>query len=281
MKRNILNITSAALVSGLVMLSACSSEDSSSSGSSGGGATVPANATLINTSSAAESSLATAALAGLSVSTIFAVETTPITTPRDIIDSLLDRINSRIEGKVNIVTGVDLSSEFCPDGGSAEGSETRTSTSYVASLNLNACVDGALTFTGNFSANNTFSISPGPYTTNLSGNLTIIDSSGTSAFNGFSFVSNGDESSGAYTISTFTFSLSLSTGGGFLAQLTQPLVGNEFSPCELTSGQLLLTGASGSQARATINPDGSAVMEFHPGNGNFTPTDNSPLMCLI
>jgi len=282
MNKVLLHSISTALLSILFLITSCSSDDSSSSGGGGGGgATIPADALLIDSSNKAEASLLTAAFTGVAVSSAFGVETATIATAQDLINTLQDRIQRRLGSSPAIVAGVDLSSEFCPDGGSANGDEVETSTSYIANLTLNGCVDGATTLTGNFSANNTFSASTGPYTSNLSGDLTIVDSSGTIGFNGFSFIVSGDDSTGAYTATAFTFSYSPAGGGGFLTQLTQSLIGNEFVSCELNSGQVLISGASGSQARATINPDGSAILEYHAGDGNFIPTDNSPWPCLI
>lgn len=280
--KNLLALSaSTAFLSGLLFIAGCSSDDNSNSGGGGGAATVPENAVLINTSPIAETTTTSAVTTGASLVSIFGVEATTVPTARDIINILLEKIHNRSQNSIAIVTGVDLSADFCPAGGTANGDEVETLTSYVANITFDACSDGFATITGTISINSTFSDSAGPYTDNLSGTLTVVLGSSSVGFNSFSFLQSGDDSTGAYTITAFTFAIDPSPGGGYLVQLTQPLIGNEFVSCELTGGQVLVTGASGSQARATVNPGGSVKIEFHSGDGNFVETDNSPILCLI
>ena len=82
-------------------------------------------------------------------------------------------------------------------------------------------------------------------------------------------------------MTTFTYAINPSTGGGYAVQVTQALVGNTNLSCELSAGQVLVSGAAGSQARGTVNTDHSVKVEYHSGDGKFIETDNSPLPCLI
>ncbi len=269
--------TSAALLSGLLLVTGCSS-----GGDDGPAATaVPANAILIDSSEKAETTTTTAVATGNSIVSAFAVEISPTLTGKDILNIAIDKVRNNNRGSSSLATGVAFS-EPCLVSGSISGDETETSTSFSGTASFNACNDGFITLTGTISISATFTATDdGPYTVNASGNLTATFSSGSLGFNGFSFAQSGDDSTGAYTITTFTYAIDPSTGGGYLVQLTQPLVGNEYVSCQLTSGQVLITGASGSQARGTVNPDGTAKVEYHSGDGNFVETDNSPLPCLI
>lgn len=271
--------TSTLLLTGLILITGCSSDDSSSGG---GSAAVPANAILIDSSAKAESTAVSAVATGDAIISIFAVETSTTLTGKDILNIAIDKVLNNRQDPASIATGVDLSGDFCPSGGSASGDETGTSTTYNATVNFNACSDGSITLTGTFSINATFTVDEdGPYTVNASGNLTATFNGGSVGFNGFSFIQSGDDGTGAFITTTFTYAINPSAGGGFAVQLTQPLVGTENVSCQLSSGQVLVTGAAGSQARATVNAGGSVKIEYHNGDGNFVETDNSPLACLI
>jgi len=268
---------STALLSGLFLITSCSSDDN---GGGGGSAAVPANAILIDSSDKAETTTLFAVGTGTAIVSVFGVETSSAPTAKDILNIVFDKVHDNSQTSVAFVNGVAFN-EPCDVSGSISGDETETATSYNATANFNACNDGSITLAGKVSINTTFSATTGPYTAKASGNLTATFSSGSLGFNGFNFAESGDDSTGAYTTTVFTFAINPSAGGGYAAKLTQPLVGNEFVSCELTSGQVLITGAQGSQARATVNPDGSVKIEYHSGDGNFVETDNSPLVCLV
>jgi len=270
---------SAALISGQLLITGCSSS------SDGGGtptATVPANAVLIDDSATAESTMVYAVGTGITIVSAFGVETSTPLTARDIINLVFDKVQSNKNNAPAIASGVDLSGQLCITG-TASGDETETNTSYSASATFSSCeIAPGLFFTGAITVNSTFSES-GTYSDTASGNLTVLFTNGSNSttlgFNGFNYAENGDNSTGGFTITTFTYAIDPSTGGGFTVQLAQPLVGNNQLPCELTSGQVLVTGAAGSQARGTFNSDGSVKVEYHSGDGNFVETDNSPLAC--
>ena len=263
-----------ALISGLFLITGCSSSDDG-----GGGATVPADAILIDNSLTAETTTSDAISKGeLVVSVFTGVEASTTLTGKDILNIAIDQVRNDSRDSTSFVTGVTID-EDCPGGGTISGDETMTATTYDATATFTDCVVDSVTLTGTISISRTFSVSPGPYTDNFSGDLTVTVYSDTIGFNRFSFAENGDTSTGNYTVTTFTYTIDPSTGDGYLVQLTQSLVGNEWVSCELESGQILITGAAGSQARGTINPDRTLKVEYHSGDGNFVETDNSPLQC--
>ena len=268
---------SAALFSCLFLITGCSSSDDGGTTTT---ASVPANAILIDSSAKAEDTTVSAVATGDSIVSVFGVETSTTLTGKDILNIAMDKIRNDSRDSTSLAIGVAFS-EPC-DSGTISGDETETSTSYSATATFTDCVLGSLTFNGTFSISATFTENlDGPYTVNASGNLTATTSSFSVGFNGFRFVESGHDGTGDYTTTTFTYAIDPSTGGGYAVQLTQPLVGNEFVSCELTSGQVLVTGAEGSQARGTVNPDGTVKIEYHSGDGNFVETDKSPLPCLI
>ena len=278
MKKHIYRYFHLLLLFALVGLGAACSSDGGSSGS----AAVPANAILIDNSATAESTTITAVGTGDAIISAFGVEVTTTLTGKDIINVVLEKAHNRNLISAAVVNGVAFN-EPCLVSGSISGDETGSSTSYNATATFNACDDGdGFVFNGNITISETFSSNlTGPYTEQASGNLNVTFSGGSLGFNGFNYAANGDDSTGNYTVTIFTFAINPSTGGGYAVQLTQSLVGNEFRVCELSSGQILITGASGSQARATINPNDTTKVEYHSGDGNFVETDNSPLGCLV
>ena len=244
--KNLLTLSaSTAFLSGLLFITGCSSDDAGS----GGSAAVPANAILIDNSATAETTMSSALGTGILIASAFAVETAPAITAKDIINNVIERANINGHSSASIVTGVDLTSDFCPSGGTASGDETETATSYTANVTFSNCTDGSISLTGSLAINATFTANEdGPYTHNITGDLTISFSGETTGFNGFNYADNGNDGTGAYTITSFTYAINPSAGGGFAVELSQSLVGNENISCELSSGIILVNGAAGSQA---------------------------------
>ncbi len=275
--------TSTTLLLGAFLITGCSSSDDGGTTTPTTTASVPANAILIDSSAVAEETVVNAVATGdIIVSAIpFGVETSTTLTGKDILNIAIDKVLNNNLGTSSLATGVAFS-EPCAVSGTISGDETETTTTYSATVTFNACNDGSITLTGTIIINATFTATDdGPYTVNASGNLTATTSTISVGFNGFRFDQSGNDSTGDYTITTFTYAIDPSTGGGYLVELTQPLVGNEFVSCQLTSGVVLVTGAAGSQARGTVNPDRTVKVEYHSGDGNFIETDNSPLDCLL
>lgn len=278
--KNLFTLTaSTALLSGLLLITGCSSDD----GGGSSAAAVPNNAVLIDSSATAEDTVTSAVATGIGFVSVFGVETYTPLTGKDIINLAIDNIRGNTQNLPPIVSGVDLSSEICITG-TASGTESQTLTSFSATATLNACeIASGIFFSGSLTLNSTFTDGPGPYSDTASGSLTVTftENNTSIGFNGFNYAESGDTSTGAYTVTTFTYAINPSTGGGFAVQVTQALVGNTNLSCELSAGQVLVSGASGSQARGTVNNDGSVKVEYHSGDGNFIETDNSPLPCLI
>ena len=269
---------STTLLLGVFLITGCSSSDDGGTTTT---ASVPANAILIDSSAVAEATTVSAVATGEAIISAFGVVTSTNLTGKDILNIAIDKVRNNNLGSSSLATGV-VFSENCAVSGTISGDSTETATSLSATVTFNACNDGFITLTGTIILSATFTAAlDGPYTVNASGNLTAITSSFSVGFNGFSFAETGNDGTGDFTTTTFTYTIDPSTGGGYNVQLTQPLVGNEFVSCKLTSGQILVTGAAGSQARGTVNPDGSVKIEYHNGDGNFIETDNSPLACLI
>ena len=273
--------TSTILLLGAFFITGCSSSDDGGGTTTTTTASVPANAILINSSAVAEDTVVAAVATGDIIVSAFGVETSTPLTGKDILNIAIDKVLNNNLGISSLVTGATFS-EPCAVSGTVSGDETETTTSYSATITFNQCDDGTITLTGTIKINATFTANDdGPYTVNASGNLTATTSTFSVGFNGFRFAETGNDGTGDYTTTTFTYAIDPSTGGGYLVELTQPLVGNEFVSCQLSSGQVLVTGAAGSQARATVNPDRTVKVEYHSGDGNFIETDNSPLACLI
>lgn len=277
---NLLTLTApTALLSGLFLITGCSSDDGGGSGATA----VPNSAILIDNSNTAEATVTSAVATGIGFVSAFGVETSTPLTGKDIINLAINNIRNNTQNLPPIVSGVDLSSEICITG-SASGTHSETLTSFSATATLNACeIASGIFFTGSLTLNSTFTEEPGPYSDSASGSLTVTFTGDSTSigFNGFNYVESGDTSTGAYTVTTFTYAINPSTGGGFAVQVTQALIGNTNLSCELSQGQVLVSGASGSQARGTVNTDGTVTVEYHSGSGTFVETDNSPLPCLI
>ena len=271
--------TFTALCSGLFLITGCSS---GGDGGSGPGAGVPANAITIADSITAETTTSTAVATGTIFISAIGIETSTTVTGRDILNIVLDKMNNN-KNSTDLATGA-IFNESCL-AGSISVDETGTDQASSATIIFNACnVGGGIIFNGSISGSQTSTLPSGPYTINIAGNLTItFDGSNESVgFNGFTYVANGNDSTGAYTVTTFTYAIAPSSGGGFAVELSQPFVGNDFfSTCQLSSGQVLVTGAAGSQARGTVNANGTVKVEYHAGNGNFVESDNSPVGCLL
>lgn len=272
--------TFTALCSGLFLITGCSS---SGDGGSGPGAGVPANAITIADSITAETTISTAVASGTVFISAIGIETSTTVTGRDILNIVLEKMNNN-KNTTHLATGTVFNDSCLA--GSISVNETGTEEASSVTINFNACnVGGGLIFNGGISGSQTSTLPSGPYTINITGNLTItFDGSNESVgFNGFTYVASGNDSTGDYTVTTFTYAIAPSSGGGFAVELSRAFVGNDSLPtsCQLSSGQVLVTGAAGSQARGTVNANGTVKVEYHSGDGNFVESDNSPVGCLL
>lgn len=260
--------TSAALLSGLFLITGCSSDD----GSGGGGAAVPANAITIDSTNA-ESTVLSAATSAASLESAFSalgVETTQslsLESTLDIISPLAkDLLNSATS---NNATGVTIS-EPCTDGGSISGSVTEstngTTSTEIGSVSFNSCNFSGFIITGSFSFNETYDLSTGIYTDNSSGSITMNDANSNNSFSftGFVYAETGNTLTFTYTTTQLSYAINFvsngSSGGGFLVTLSAPIVESTGDSCP-ESGHITITGANGTTAEGIYNGDGTMTIK--------------------
>lgn len=260
--------TTTALISGLALVSGCSSDDASP------GATVPANAIVIDAANA-ESTVAAAISSNGVFDAALGVETVSTMAA----DDAMDVIKPLIIGK-SANSGIDLASGVaygdtvaCSNPGgtfSYSGNETSDGDIYsdTGSATFVNCTEMDFTINGSLSFSFTENYSTGAYTDNASGSLSIIASGEAIkfSFNGLNFAENGNYFAGTYTISAMTYSVDFivdgAGSGGFLVSLTAPIVessGGSTSCPE--SGHITVTGANGSTAEGIYNGGDSMTIK--------------------
>jgi hypothetical protein len=265
---------SALLLSGLVLMTGCSS-------SSDGGttpptvATVPANATVIDDNNA-EPMVASIATSLNAFDQALAVQTTPVmglSAALDIVKPLIK--NSSKNSGIDLANGVAYSEGgACTDGGtfSVTGDETDDGTNYsdTFTATFSNCIEFDFTIDGTISGTFTENYSTGGYTDNVTGSLSITIVSGTEtikvSFTGINFQESGNNFDGTYTTSQATFALVIEVNGttqfAYLAELTAPVVessGGEFSCPE--SGTIKITGGNDTTAEGIYNGDGTMTIK--------------------
>jgi len=104
----------------------------------------------------------------------------------------------------------------------------------------------------------------------------------TATLSGLSFSETGNEISGDYTISTYTYAVDFGGSEGFLAELEAPIVGNNGNTCP-DSGAILVTGSDDTQGKGTIVPgisvDNDIRVEYKDSTGTFVEATGSPVPC--
>lgn len=264
----------AAIVSGLFLVTGCSSEDG------GGGASVPANAVIIDNNNAEATVLSATASADI-LSTAFAIDTTQIINLKstlDLIKPKLDSLTYNSSKNKNIASGIDFS-EPCSGGGSISGSGTESDdgTSYSESGNVsfNNCIEDSYTINGSLSYSGSGNYSTGAYTDNASGSMTMSFNGGSDSFSfsGFSFAESGNNLDFTYTINQFTYAIDFvingTAGGGFLVTLTAPIVETTGDLCP-ESGHITITGGNGTTAEGIFNGDGTVTIKANGSVVNAT-----------
>lgn len=264
--------TSTALLSGLFLITGCSSSDDGSSAAS-----VPANAVTI-TEANAESTVQSASSSSTTLNSTLGVETTQSISLKgaiNMIKPLLD-INS-----ANIAAGVNFS-EPCLDGGSISGSATEsndgTTYSENGAISFNNCIESGSIFNGTVNFSSTTNYSTGAYTDNFSGALNMSFNGGNEVinFNGLIYSETGNNQTATYTVNKLTYSLNFTTngttGGGYLVTLTAPIVESNGDFCP-ESGHITITGANGTTAEGIYNGDGTLTIK---ANGTVV---NSTAFC--
>ncbi|MGB5642455.1 MAG: hypothetical protein WBO16_05110 [Gammaproteobacteria bacterium] len=265
----------------ILMMSGCSSDDD------GGGTatTVPPNAVTI-TEANAKDVVMQATLGGSALIDFVPVAADVAQAPsaNDIIVLAVDKVKD-----ISNVTALNLpvaeEINLPCDLGSITGTGTETETSASGTITFNDCVIGTVTLTGTITFNASINLTTQDWTINMTGNLSAADSTITTTLSGLIINEAGNDLTGEFSLNTYTFALDYSTGGGFLAQLLAPIVGNELQVCPVSprSGIVLVTGADNTQGKGTINSDGTVTVEYNSGSGAFVevtdPPPGSPYPC--
>lgn len=270
--------TTTALLSGLVLVTGCSSGGGGSTGAS-----VPANAIVIDSTNA-ETTVQSAASSADNLATVLAVDSHQfinLQSALDVVKPLLKNITDN--PSANTATGITYS-EPCSGGGSISGSFNSsgddTNYSDSGSGSFNACVEAGFTINGSISFSNSGSYVTGAYTENASGSLNMLFNGGSDSFKftGFVLAITGNNQTFEYSINQLTYSIDYviggTQGGGFLVTLTAPIVennGGSFSCPE--SGHITVTGANGTTAEGIYNGDNTMTIK---ANGEIV---NASALC--
>ncbi|MGB5519131.1 MAG: hypothetical protein WBO73_11820 [Gammaproteobacteria bacterium] len=281
MSRLMSQLSIASVFLSILMMSGCSSDDD------GGGTatTVPPNAVTI-TEANAKDVVMQATLGGSALIDFVPVAADVAQAPsaNDIIVLAVDKVKdiSNVTA-LNIPVAEEINLPC--DLGSITGTGTETETSASGTITFNDCVIGTVTLTGTITFNASINLTTQDWTINMTGNLSAADSTITTTLSGLIINEAGNDLTGEFSLNTYTFALDYSTGGGFLAQLLAPIVGNELQVCPVSprSGIVLVTGADNTQGKGTINSDGTVTVEYNSGSGAFVevtdPPPGSPYPC--
>ena len=269
------------VISTLAMFGCSSSDD-------GGGtvAAVPASAVTI-TETNAKDVVSQATLGGAALVDLIPVVGADLAlapSANDIIVLAVDKVKD-----ISNVTALNLpvaeEINIPCDLGSITGTGTETETSASGTITFNDCVLGSVTLTGTITFNASIDLSTQDWVLNMAGNLSGATSTITTTLSDLTINETGNDLTSEFSLNTYTFALDYSIGGGFLTQLLAPITGNELQGCPLSprSGIVLVTGADSTQAKGTINSDGSVTIEYNNGSGTFTeitePPPGSPYPC--
>ncbi len=267
--------TSTAVLSGLLIMSGCSSDSATSV--DGGVAAVPANAVVLDETNA-KATVASSVTTVDALDLALAVETAPAMGLLDALALVKPHIETAKNALQNTgadtVYGVAVSeSGACDVSGtfSFTGDEGGTSPSFTDSGNVTLvnCDDGlGFIINGNITWVESWNQDTGDYNETQTGSISV-EGNGTEAFKfsfaGLDFAETGNNlvfGSETYTITKATFSVDFVgggvNGGGFLAGLTAPIVETSggYDSCP-ESGTILITGANGSTAEGIYNGDSS------------------------
>lgn len=262
--------SSAALVSGLLLITSCSGGDDGGSPAAG----VPANAVTIDASNA-EITVSSAASSANQLSSALptSVETAQNLNLKSALKEMKRSLRDNATGSgIDLATGATFEdSGNCLISGtysqvmnitSNGDSTTESGTASFSNCNdYNLILDGSISYT---STNNNL----GDYTDNVTGWLAISvpDSGLLVHFNGLVVNETGNYFDYTYTINQLTYSVDYVTtdgsGGGYLLTLTAPIVessGTFFSCPE--SGHITITGANGTTAEGIYNGDDTMTIK--------------------
>lgn len=269
MKNSLTLSASTVLLSGLFLITGCSSSGDGGSST----ATVPANAIVIDANNA-EATVAAAASSGDMLGSALAVEATQILS----LQSALDTIRPILKNipTANVATGVDFT-EPCSGGGSISGSGTNTDdgTLYTDSgtVSFNSCNEAGFIMNGSMTFSESGNYMTGDFQADASGSINMSftneGGSGSFSFTGFVMSETGNYQDFTYTINDLTYAIDFvidgSQGGGFLVSLTAPIVESTGDFCP-ESGHITITGANGTTAEGIYNGDGATMTIKANGN---------------
>ena len=264
---------STALLSGLLLITGCSSSgDGAAPGSLP--ATLPANATVIDDTNA-EPIIAAVASSLRTFDQALAVGTTPVMGLNAALDIVKPMIkNSSKNSGIDLATGVAFSEGgACDVAGtySVSGDETDDGTNYSETFTatFTGCDDGfGFIIDGSLSGTFTENYSTGAYTDNVSGTLSVTLVSTTDtvkvSFTGLAFEESGNNFDYTYTTTKSTFALVIVVNGttqfAFLAELSAPIVESTGDFCA-DSGHILVTGGNDSTAEGIYNGDNTMTIK--------------------
>lgn len=255
---------------GLFSITGCSSDDSAAPGVVP--ATVPANATVIDSTNA-EPMVASVASSLSTFAQALAVETTPVIGLSEALDIIKPVIKNKLSNSgIDKVTGVAYSeSGNCDVDGtwSASGDETDdgTNSSDTFTASFVNCDDGfGVIIDGSLSGTETENNATGDYSDSFSGSVSVTVISGSDivkvSFTGLNFQETGNSLAGTYTTTQSTFALAIIVNGAtqfaFLAELSAAIVESTGNFCP-ESGHILITGANGTTAEGIYNGDDSTM----------------------
>jgi hypothetical protein len=259
----------------------CSSSDD------GGGTatTVPPNAVTISEANAKDV-VAQATISGSALIDLVPIggDVAQAPSANDIIILAVDKvkdISNVTIANLPVAEEINIPCDF----GSITGTGTETETSASGTITFNECVLGSVTINGTITFSASINLTTEDWIINMAGNLSGTTSTVTTTLSGLVLNETGNDLTGEFSINTYTFALDISTGGGFLVQLLAPIVGNETQACPVSprSGVVLVTGADNTQAKGTINSDGTVKIEYNDGSGTFVevtePPPGSPYPC--
>ena len=151
--------------------------------------------------------------------------------------------------------------------------DTPTPTSRTGSISFTGCNLAGDNLNGELTYDLEWTDPSGPYTYHVTGNVTANSNNNMTAIGNLDYMVTGDTDTGDYSVDPFNHSVDYSGGHGFAVSLLEPVTGNvnPDNECPLT-GTVLVTGANGTQAKATIDYPNINI-EVDDGSGTFTPVD--------
>lgn len=251
-------ITYPILLGAAVTLAGCNGGGDNDNGS-GNRASVPANAVTI-TASNAEATVASAVAKKDMVPALGTVSAPNLT-----LIEALELVKKLRKANTTPATATGVTqTDNCTGGGTVTVTSTVSGNTDSGSVKFNNCIEDGFTFNGTLNVSETYDPSTTVYSSSASGSLSIASSDITISFNGLDFAINGNENNMTYTITKYIVALDFTTngsaGGGFLVELTAPIVESTGDFCP-ESGSIKITGANSTTAELIYNGNGTATIK--------------------